>query len=77
MPKKTIATVTVVFESDTVISDFEVHERLQEMIEQDAVPIEYTTEEVADTEPMKTEWNSAQECLDDFFPHPDKSKGDA
>ena len=76
MPKKTIATVTVVFESDTVISDFEVHERLQELIEQDAVPIEYTTEEVADTEPMKTEWDSPEEMLNDFFPHPDKSKED-
>ena len=40
----TIATVEVVFAYDEV-SDFEVHERLLEMIEQDAVPIEYTTVE--------------------------------
>jgi len=42
---KTIATITVVFDGDDTVSDFEVHERLQEMIEQDAVPIGYTTEE--------------------------------
>ena len=40
----TIATVEVVFAYDNV-TDHEVHERLQEMIEQDAMPIEYTTVE--------------------------------
>ena len=40
----TIATVEVVFAYDNV-SDFEVHQRLQEMIEQDAMSIEYTTVE--------------------------------
>ena len=40
----TIATVEVVFAYDNV-SDFEVHERLQEMIEQDAMPIDYRTVE--------------------------------
>jgi len=42
---KTIATVIVVFDGDDTVSDFEVHERLQEMIEQDAVPIDYRVEE--------------------------------
>ena len=40
----TIATVEVVFAYDNV-SDFEVHQRLQEMIEQDAMPIDYRTVE--------------------------------
>ena len=40
----TIATVEVVFAYDNV-SDFEVHERLQEMIEQDAMSIDYRTVE--------------------------------
>ena len=40
----TIATVEVVFAYDNV-ADHEVHQRLQEMIEQDAMSIEYTTVE--------------------------------
>ena len=40
----TIATVEVVFAYDNV-ADHEVHERLQEMIEQDAMPIDYRTVE--------------------------------
>ena len=41
---KTIATVTVVFQGNDPVQDFDVHERLQKMIEEDAVPIEYTVE---------------------------------
>ena len=41
---KTIATVTVVFQGNEPIQDFDVHERLRDMIEEDAVPIEYMVE---------------------------------
>ena len=41
---KTIATVTVVFQGNEPIDDYDVHERLREMIEEDAVPIEYERE---------------------------------
>ena len=41
---KTIATVTVVFQGNDPVQDFDVHERLRKMIEEDAVPIEYTVE---------------------------------
>ena len=41
---KTIATVTVVFQDNEPIDDYDVHERLREMIEDDAVPIEYIVE---------------------------------
>ena len=41
---KTIATVTVVFQGNDPVDDYDVHERLREMIEEDAVPIEYTVE---------------------------------
>ena len=40
---KTTAIVTVVF-NDINLTDFDVHERLLNMIEEDAVPIEYTVE---------------------------------
>ena len=41
---RTIATVTVVFQGNEPIDDYDVHERLREMIEEDAVPIEYMVE---------------------------------
>ena len=44
MMSKTIATVTVVFQGNDSVDDYDVHERLREMIEEDAVPIEYMVE---------------------------------
>ena len=44
---KTIATVTIVFQDNDYalgVQDFDVHERLLEMIEEDAVPIDYIVE---------------------------------
>ena len=44
MMSKTIATVTVVFQGNKPVDDYDVHERLRKMIEDDCVPIEYTVE---------------------------------
>ena len=41
---RTIATVTVVFQGHDPVDDYDVPERLREMIEEDAVPIEYIVE---------------------------------
>jgi len=41
---RTIATVTVVFQGNDSVDDYDVHERLRKMIEDDCVPIEYIVE---------------------------------
>ena len=41
---RTIATVTVVFQGNDSVDDYDVHERLRKMIEDDCVPIEYMVE---------------------------------
>ena len=43
MAHKTVVTVSVVFDGDETISEFDVHERLTELIEQDALPMTFTT----------------------------------
>ncbi len=43
MKYKTVVTVSVVFDGDETISEFDVHERLKDLIEQDALPMTFTT----------------------------------